>query len=380
MASVIKRGGSRRPWQVRYRDHTGRSRSEQFTRKSDADSRLREVQTAEETGRMDILDTGTATLSEVGVRYFNLHKGEWKANTAKGHAYVWNAVIEGEGDYPRAALADMPVRNIRKSHVTEWRNDAVKAGVPASSVRRTLSLISRTLDFAADEDMIAANPAARVKAPTEDERPRPSIITPGQVEAIRAEVKAEREKVLVSILAYCGLRPHEARALKAGQFGGADLHLERACAEDGSLQALKAGHEERHVPICAAVAHDVAGVKWGRGWMFPNAHGNPMTKVDYDNFRKRRFKSAVKRANKKIAKESAGNGDEPALIPADLNPYDLRASACSLWYRQGIDKATIAAWLGHSIPVLEKRYAAQFKALDPLDRRTADELIADARH
>jgi Tfp pilus assembly protein FimV len=127
-------------------------------------ARLREVQTAEETGRMDVLDAGAATLSNVGVAFFRLHKSEWKKNTAKGHAYVWNAAVEGESDYPRAAIADMPVRNIRKSHVTEWRNNALTSGVPVSSVRRALSLIVRTLDFAADEDMIAANPAARVKA------------------------------------------------------------------------------------------------------------------------------------------------------------------------------------------------------------------------
>jgi integrase len=241
VASLTKRTGTKKQWQVRYRDHTGRSRSEQFTRKPDAQTRLREVQTAEDTGRMDVLDAGTATLSEVGVRFFNLHKGEWKANTAKGHAYVWNAAVEGESEYPRAALADMSVRNIRKSHVTEWRNDAVKAGVPTSSVRRALSLISRALDFAADEDMIAANPAARVKAPIEDERSKPSIITPEQVEAIRAEVKDDREKVLISVLAYCGLRPHEARALKASQFGGADCTLSARAVRTARYRRSKPG-------------------------------------------------------------------------------------------------------------------------------------------
>ena len=361
MASLAKRPGTRKPWQIRYRDHTGRSRSEQFTRKGDAEARLREVQTAEETGRIDLMDAGTATLSEVGVQFFRLHKGEWKENTAKGHAYVWNAAVEGESGYPRAALADMAVRNIRKSHVTAWRNDALDVGVPVSSVRRALSLIVRTLDFAADEDMIPANPAARVKPPNEAEAPRASIITPEQVEALRAQM-TERDAVFVSILAFAGLRPHEARALRPEQFGGSELHLERACAEDGSLQPLKAGHDVRDVPICAALAADVAAVKWGK-LMFPNAHGDPMTKVDYDNWRKRRFKKAVK----------------TAALPADLNPYDLRHSICSLWYRQGIDKATIAARLGHSIPVLEKVYAHHFKALDPFDRRSVDELIADAR-
>ena len=47
-----------KPHQVRYRDHTGRQRSEQFTARADAASRLREVQTMEETGRLDLLDAG----------------------------------------------------------------------------------------------------------------------------------------------------------------------------------------------------------------------------------------------------------------------------------------------------------------------------------
>jgi integrase len=230
VASLTYREGSTRPWRVRYRDHVGRSCSEQFTRKADAESRLREVQTAEQTGRIDVLDAGTATLAEVGVQFFGLHKRDWKTNTAEGHAYIWNSAIEGEARYPRAAIADMPVRNIRKSHVTQWRNDALDVGVPVSSVRRALSLISRALDFAADEDLIAANPAARVKAPTEGQRPRPSIITPDQVEAIRAQMK-ERDAAFVSVLAYAGLRPHEARALTAEQFGSSTLHLEQACAE-----------------------------------------------------------------------------------------------------------------------------------------------------
>jgi integrase len=191
----------------------------------------------------------------------------------------------------------------------------------------------------------------------------------------------ERDAVFVSILAYAGLRPHEARALTVAKFGGAELHLERACAEDGSLQPLKAGHDMRDVPICAALAADVASVKWGRAkaLMFPNVHGDPMSKIDYDNWRKRRFKEAVKKANEAITEAAKKASEDPILIPADLNPYDLRHSICSLWYRQGIDKATIAARLGHSIPVLEKTYAHHFKTLDPLDRRSVDELIADAR-
>jgi integrase len=369
----------KKPWQIRYRDHAKQQRSEQFTRKGDAESRLREVQTAEETGRIDLLDSGTATLSEVGVQFFNLHKNEWGEGTAEGHAYVWNAAVEGESKHPRATIADMAVRNIRKSHVTAWRNDALAAGVAISTVRRVQSLMTRTLDFAADEDMIGANPAARVKPPKEPGRQKPKIITPDLVEAIRAEM-VERDAVFVSILAYTGLRPHEARALTIEQFDSKELHLERACGTDGSLQPLKSGHEMRDVPVCDAVVCDVEAGEFGKGWMFPNLHSRPMTKTDYDNWRKRRFYPAVKKANAKIVKAAKQAGDgNPALIPDGFIPYDLRHSIASLWYRQGIDKATIATWLGHSIPVLERDYAWHFKTLDPLDRRTADEMIADAR-
>jgi integrase len=62
-----------------------------------------------------------------------------------------------------------------------------------------------------------------------------------------------------------------------------------------------------------------------------------------------------------------------------LNPGDLRHSIASLWYREGVDEAIIAARLGHTIPVLESRYTWHFKTLDAADRRTVDEMNADAR-
>jgi len=385
VAFIKKREGSKKPWQVRYRDHTGKDRSEQFTRKADADARLREVQTLEETGKIDLLDAGKTTLAEVAVQFFQLNRREWKDNTAKQHAYLWNSVMEGEGDYSRPAIVDMPVRGIRTSHVASWRNDALDAGVPFSSVQRVLWLITRALDHAAEDDVIPANPAARVKMPANARPPKakPSIITPEQVEQIRAQMTDERDRVMVSIFAYCGLRPHELRALKVGAFAGDTLHLEYGCAEDGSLQPLKAGHEMRDVPICDAVRADVKAAKWGRrgAWMFPNVHGNAWTKNDWDNWRNRRFKKAVIKANAKLT-EDAKKVDpkaDPVLIPADVVPYDLRASAASGWYRQGIDKATIASWLGHSVKVLEDHYVAHFKTLDALDRRTLDQLIEDAR-
>ena len=124
---------------------------------------------------------------------------------------------------------------------------------------------------------------------------------------------------------------------------------------------MKSKNSKRSVPVCSALADDLAAVAWTPGHLMKNAHGGAWTKVDYDNWRKRRFAPAVKAAG----------------VPLK-DPYKLRHSIASLWYRQGIDRPTIAAWLGHSITELEETYLQHFKSLDPLDKRTVDELIAAA--
>lgn len=364
MASYAKRAGSRKPHQVRYRDHTGASRSEQFSSKAAALARLREVQAAEETGRLDVLDAGKQTLAEIGATWFRLTKSEWSEATASEYRYLWNAIVLGRSNgkaYPRAAIADLPIRTIRRSHGNEFREDALAAGVPAGSITRCLSLISRALDFAADDGLIAANPIQGVKPPKAKPRKPIVILTPEQIEAIRAELSA-KDAVFVSILAYAGLRPAELRALKADQIGGDWLKLthQNPNGQLGTLKKRGEGHT-RTVPVCAALKADLASVDWGE-FLFGNGT-DPSRKHDWDNWRERKF--------------------EPAATAAGINidkPYDLRHGIASLWYREGIDKLTIADWLGHSIGVLESTYAWPARNLDPRDRRSVDQMIAAARN
>lgn len=367
MATVTKRPGSTMPWQVRWRDHNGKSKSAQFTRKRDADAHALDVERAKQTGRLDLLDSGTQTLAEIGAEYFRLHKSEWEPVTAKGLAYVWNAAVEGQPskgsrtNYPRAAIADMQVRTIRRSHVQGFKVDAQAAGVPFTSIRRALSLISRSLDYAADEGIIGANPAAGVKPPAGPHRPDVYVVSPGQVEAVRAAMKDERDRLIVSVMAYAGLRPQELRALDARHVGKT-LRVESACRPDGTLKRLKGtGGEKRNVPLCDALAADFKAFG-AKGLIFTSATGGAMTKTDWDNWRKRKFVPAA----------------EKAKVPIKI-PYSLRHSIASLWLREGIDRVTVAQRLGHSVMVLERHYAHVIADLDPKDRRTVDELIAEAR-
>lgn len=356
---------SRRPHMVRYRDHSGKQRAEQFSKKADAQARLREVESAEQTGRLDVLDAGKQSLAQIGAQWFRLTASEWSESTAAEYRYLWNAIVLGRGNgtnYPRAEIADLPIRTIRKSHGNEFREAALAAGVPASSITRCLSLISRTLEFAADDGLIGANPIASVKPPRPSPRAAIDVLTPEQIEAIRRQLPL-RDAALVSILGYAGLRPAEVRALRTAQIGGGWLTLTYQ-NPNGDLIALKKrgeGHK-RTVPICAALRADLAAVDWSGEFLFEKSGGGLWEKFDWDNWRKRTFAPAVTAARVSIKR-----------------PYDLRHGIASLWYREGIDKATIADWLGHSLAVLERTYAWPVRSLDPRDRRTVDELIAAAR-
>jgi len=348
MASVTKRDGSARPWQVRYRDQAGRSRSEQYTRKADADARKTEIERAAQTGRLDLVEGGTQTLAQVGADFFRLHKGDWETSTARGHMYIWNSLVHG------SELAAMPVRSIRRSHVQAFKVDAQDAGAAVTSIRRSLSLISRALDYAADEGMIGANPAAGIKPPSEPHRPDVYVVTPEQVEAIRAEMTVP-DAALVSILAYAGLRPQEARALEPRHIGPNLLRVEAAVRPDGTLKRLKGtGGEKRSVPICKALAADLPAADLPLKSL--------RSKTAWDNWRKRKFLPAAQKAGVPIRK-----------------PYDLRHSIASLWLREGIDAVTVAKRLGHSVLVLHRHYSHVIEDLDPADRRSVDEMIAAAR-
>lgn len=364
MATLAKRNGSTRPWQVRYRDHTGAQRSEQFTAKADAEAFRVKVERAAQTGRLDLLQGEKQTLAEIGLLFFKAHKGDWALATAKAKVSAWNAHIDDHD------IASMPVGRIRKSHVLAFKADLIEAGVGPGAVRKALEVVSQVLDFAADDDLIAANPARGVKRPSALRAGDVPVIAPEGVEAIRAALgtlrrdadgpSAEIDALAVSIMAYAGLRPQEVRALRWRHVGHS-LRVEFAADEDGNLKRLKGtSGKARSVPICAALRADLDAARPSDAADDDLIIGGK--KADWDNFRARRFAAAVEAAGVRLDR-----------------PYDLRHSIASLWMREGIDSAEIARRMGHSIAVLHGTYSHVLADLDPDDRRSADDLIAAAR-
>jgi integrase len=123
----------------------------------------------------------------------------------------------------------------------------------------------------------------------------------------------------VSVLAYVGLRPGEALALRWSDIGLATVLVERA-NDDGAVKRTKTGRS-RSARLMAPVRADLAAWRLASAddaLVFPAASGQLWREHDWRNWRKRTFMPAVRALGLDIRR-----------------PYDLRHAAASLWLHEG---------------------------------------------
>ena len=216
---------------------------------------------------------------------------------------------------------------------------------------------------AVDSGYIAGNPLAGLRLVQGSSTTRRAL-TAGQVEGL---VKAfdERYRALILVLAYGGLRPGEATALRRrhlddlGQLtveGGLVEHRGRLV--EGSTKTRKA----RVVPLPATVVKELRRHLRAR---VPDDPEAPMfttpsgTCIRLSNFRTNEWRIARKRAR----------------LPNWVKPYALRHTAASLMAQNGVSVPTAAAVLGHDPAIYLRTYAHLY----PGDLQTAAQALDDAR-
>jgi integrase len=156
----------------------------------------------------------------------------------------------------------------------------------------------------------------------------------------RSAQTRQRDATLVALLAYSGLRPGEAAALRWADVGERTILVQRATEADGAIKATK-GRKSRSVRLLAPLVADLrewrmaAGRPPARALVFPRPDGAAWTGEDWSNWRSRSWRTACERA-----------GQDP--VP---RPYDLRHSFASLLLAEGRTVHYVAGQLGHS-PVL----------------------------
>lgn len=251
-----------------------------------------------------------------------------------------------------------------------------KAGAGDPTILYALAVLQSVMSFAIADERIVENPVKAVRKPAKAvERDVPPV-APATVEKMRVLMRARgrrkgvkdngaRDALLVTLIAYQGLRPEEVLALTVDDVGE-KLRIRRKNV-DGELLTYTKTRRKRSVPFTAPmVRQDIAeyqlatGIR--RGLLFPRVDGGPWRKHDYDNWRNRVYQPIATKVELR-----------------DPRPYDLRGSYVSLLAAAGHTLLEVARYAGHSVDTCERYYAKIFDDVDPANRVLPEAAIRAAR-
>ena len=308
-------------------------------------------------------DRGRELLTEVVERWWVDHAiADLSKSTRNGYLPVWANHIEPE-------LGRVRVRDLTPGRVDAFRLSLEAKGVGAPTAAKALAILSGVMRYAVIRGLVDRNPVREVRTPrARRERfvvPHP----PASVEAIRLALLRHgrlRDASLVSVLAYAGLRPGEAQALRWSDVRERTILVERAVSL-GELKSTK-NEQLRTVGLLTPLRLDL--VVWrsavpargGGDLVFASGRGGLWSAYDWDNWRDRIFRPAAREAGVGIGR-----------------PYDLRHSFASLLAHEGRSLVEVAHELGNSVAVASSTYTHVFAEADALSREPAALAIERAR-
>ena len=268
-------------------------------------------------------------------------------NTLKTYAPVWNVHIG-----PR--LGHLQVRQLNAPVVQAFKEQMESDGVGAPTTRRALAILQAICRYAIAKGELSSNPVREVRKPAVRRKLEIVAISPTQVESLRRALADDPAgQLLVTLIAYEGLRPEEALALTETHRRKSTLLIEQKNVDGQIVPGQKRrragnGRDSRSPELFGPVRADIAqyllaaraAVPSDVTLLFPRADGLPWRDYDYRNWRKRRFKRAVAVAGLPITR-----------------PYDLRHACASLLIHAGWPLNQIADHLGNSVATLSAHYA-----------------------
>jgi integrase len=391
--SVTKTSGG--TWLVRWREN-GHNRGKRFTRKRDADAWETELKRRRQLGPLAVaqLTSRGMTLDEwIADRWASEHAATLELSTRERYADVYRLHIA-------PWLGEVPLVDLTVSRMRAWQAERIAEGTGVGTIDKARTMLSSVLRHAAESEAIPGNPIALVRPPLPEHHDAVRPLAPATVEGIRVVLGAPmpvqvpervrrdgvrlsghvvpderdpldmlRDAVMVSVLAYAGLRPGELRALRWGDIRTATITVERAARPDGTIKATK-NHERRAVRLLAPLAADLAKLRTAVGKppdqtpiLTPHDDTEAWTKDDWDVWRRRRWEKACRLAG----------------MPTSPRPYDLRHSFASLLLAEGRSVHYVARQLGNSPALILSTYGHLFAEYEDAEHIDAEQEVRQAR-
>jgi integrase len=262
-------------------------------------------------------------------------KGTYSDATVRLHADLW-----GDGEHPRAIdpLKHRPVNAIDSADIDRALAKITKPGMRS----KTRSLLSVLFGYAVDQKRVSVNPVPKqTRSTTRQERMESGggagTVKPALSDQELARLVAEmpeRYRALIETMAYVGLRPGEAYALRVGKFDA----MRRTLRIDTSASGFTKTGEARTLTLPKVVA-ELLTEHIARfsdptdpdALVFPSASGSM---VDHHNWRVRVFSKARTRAG----------------ISGSIRPNQLRHTAAARAIGNGANVYDVQRMLGHARP------------------------------
>lgn len=341
-------------YRVRWREGN-HNRSRNFDTRDQArdfDKELRRLRQAGELATQ--LDRRRITVAELTVDWWERRASNKSDATREHYARLLDGRIIPE--FGQKKVAQLTVRDIET-----WISKMRRQGTGNPTILKACAVLQAILTLAVADGIVTVNVVGKARKPRQGRTRVPYLVTPDQVEDIRVRLPEGRDRVLLELLAYAGLRPESE-----------GLRLVWQHVRDRSLliRDTKRG-KERTISLLDPLRETLED--WREQQAYPPPHrvvvlsnqGGEWSGDDWDNWRDRVFRPAAVRAG----------------LPRDIRPRDLRGSFVSLLVHEGRSIVEVARQVGHDPAISLRDYAQIFDDLPPGGvRPEAGQMIRDARY
>ena len=239
------------------------------------------------------------------------------------------------------------LNQVGRGHVLAWRTDLVSKKLGSATIRRKLAAVSSMFEYLANLNAVASNPVKGVKRPiVESYEGKTPALSDDQARRLLAApdsmtTKGLRDRAILSVLLYHGLRRAELCALDVGdrELRSGLMHL-RVQGKGGKLRYVPL-HQSSAVALQAYLDHSGHAANKAA----PLFQGTRGTRTG------ERFGPAG------VYKDMLKYGLAIGLADMKLlGPHVCRATAATTALERGADIAKVQEWLGHSNIATTKLY------------------------
>ncbi len=229
-----------------------------------------------------------------------------------------------------ASHIDQPIEFITTADLRDYlaRFERLKM----SSISKKLSVLKSFFAWLADEEIIAKDPARRIKPPKKEQR-LPKSLTIEELEQVREGCITSRERALMEVFYATGGRLSEVQQLNQG-----DINYQSM-----SARVIGKGNKERDVYLSFKALYHL------KKYIKTRDDEIPALFITERQPYRRLSNRGIQRAIKMVAQRSG--------VQKRIHPHTFRHTFATLTLNNGADLSSVQALLGHADPATTQVYA-----------------------